>query len=76
MAGDSQECRAHGLHCAYLADKAESPELRREFLILATKWLNLANYLEGLKQTSAGAGPTAPELEDFKQAVPEPEKPA
>ena len=47
MAGNSDECRAHGAHCIELAANTESLNLRKELLILAAKWNHLAVYLEG-----------------------------
>lgn len=46
MPGDPKECRQHALHCAELAEKAQSPERAKVFQNLAKQWLKMAVELE------------------------------
>jgi len=46
MSGQSEACRANALHCLDVADKAGTPEDKREFFDLAASWQRLANEIE------------------------------
>jgi hypothetical protein len=46
MPGDSETCRARALRCLEVAEKAPTPDDRREFLTFAESWERLANEIE------------------------------
>jgi hypothetical protein len=46
MATQTEACRAHALRCAEVAQRAQTPEDRREFLKFAESWERLANEIE------------------------------
>ena len=46
MPGHSEACRAHALRCFKVAEKACTPEERREFLSFAESWERLADEIE------------------------------
>ena len=46
MPADSETCRARALRCLEVAEKAPTPEDRREFLTFAESWERLANEIE------------------------------
>ena len=46
MPGDSETCHARALRCLEVAEKAPTPEDRREFLTFAESWERLANEIE------------------------------
>jgi hypothetical protein len=46
MPGDPKECRLRSIHCAELAAKARTAELKTMFLGLSKQWEDLAAQLE------------------------------
>ena len=46
MSSDPKACRAHALRCTEIAEKAPTPEDRREFLSFAQSWERLADEIE------------------------------
>ena len=49
MPADAKECRLHATHCAELAVKAPTPQLRATFLGLSKQWERLAVDLERMQ---------------------------
>src|SRR5258705_250879 len=60
MSGNSDGCRAYGLRCAQLAQQTKSPELRKELLLLAGQWFQLATFLEYRRVTLQASADTKP----------------
>ena len=49
MPGDPKECRLHSMHCAELAAKARTSQLRATFLGLSKQWEHFAADLERMQ---------------------------
>jgi len=51
----AQEYRANGAACFLTAEKAESPDKRAHWLIMAHAWIKLAEDAEGIARRSPAA---------------------
>jgi hypothetical protein len=68
MPGDPTECRAHARNCADMAERARTPEQRRQLKELESTWLKLAADLEASQALLEAYPP--PEAGDGKPASP------
>jgi hypothetical protein len=61
MSGNSDECLVHGLRCAELAEQTKDPKLRKELLLLAGQWIQLATFLERRREPLQAKADPEPE---------------